>query len=385
MNPELTLSHASVHNPIACGALRGLRRPAWLGAGLLLSACVCWLSARPTAELPRDTVLSAEGWVDETRCAECHTQPESFQLTGHARTLAPATQADSLRLLREFVQSPEAVAEGVRIDFDERGLRAVHEGDGPSRELSLGWRFGSGRHAHTWVGALPGSWGETDLVEFRWSWYQSLGGFAITPGQPERGIGGYFNHLGVLFDHPKARDCFACHSSYLPKREGWIDGRALQPGVTCQRCHGPRAAHVASEGAVIDSSWRDADQTESINRCAQCHRRADEQEPGRIRTDNVDIVRFQPVGLVQSACFNASPQLTCLTCHDPHQPLEAQDSLGIWQCVQCHDAARIDQTACGAGQRDDCVRCHMPKVRFDAPLLFTDHWIRVRSSDAPQP
>lgn len=110
------------------------------------------------------------------------------------------------------------------------------------------------------------------------------------------------------------------------------------------------------------------------------HRRADEQNPEDIRPGNVDIVRFQPVGLTQSPCFRSSPEMTCVTCHDPHRPLEAQDSLGIWQCVQCHDSAHQDQTTCSAGHRDDCLRCHMPKVRLDSPIRFTDHWIRVRES-----
>jgi formate-dependent nitrite reductase cytochrome c552 subunit len=231
---------------------------------------------------------------------------------------------------------------------------------------------------------LTGSWGETDLVEFRWSWYHAVNGFALTPGQPVDGIGGYFDRLGVMFDHPKARACFNCHASRVPLHDGRIDETALRPGVTCQRCHGPRAEHVATGGEVVDPSWRGADRMESVNRCAQCHRRADEQESARIRPENVDIVRFQPVGLVQSACFKGS-EMTCVTCHDPHRPLEAQDSLGIWQCAQCHDASHGGQSVCRAGHVDECLDCHMPKVRLDAPVLFTDHWIRIRQVEPPQP
>jgi hypothetical protein len=332
-----------------------------------------------------DSVLSARGWADESRCAECHTEAESFQETGHARTLHAAAHQESLDLLAQFSRTSETAAEQTRIVSEGTQVGAVHEGQQLSHNLDLEWCFGSGRHARTWVGTLPGSWGETDLVEFRWSWYAELQGFAITPGQPEQGVGGYFDRLGVLFDHPKARACLSCHSSHLPVHQGRIDQSAIRPGVTCQRCHGARAAHIASEGAVSGLSWRDISQQESINRCAQCHRRAEEQDPERITTDNVDMVRFQPVGLVQSACYKGSSALTCLTCHDPHRPMEDQDSSGIWQCVQCHDSASAGQTTCGAGQVDDCLRCHMPKVRFDAPLHFTDHWIRVREPDDQSP
>lgn len=160
--------------------------------------------------------------------------------------------------------------------------------------------------------------------------------------------------------------------------DGYLDAEALKPGVTCQRCHGPRQAHVDSEGEIGDSFWATATQMESVNRCGQCHRRADEQDSKTVTTDNSDIVRFQPVGLVQSACFRGSPKMTCLTCHDPHRPLSAQNSLGISQCVQCHDGAAGHDPMCGAGHRDDCLRCHMPKVRGTRPVEFTDHWIRIR-------
>jgi hypothetical protein len=167
--------------------------------------------------------------------------------------------------------------------------------------------------------------------------------------------------------------------------QGRIDGSGIRAGVTCQRCHGPRAAHVASEGAVSGLSWRDVGQQEAINRCAQCHRRAEEQGSESITPENVDIVRFQPVGLVQSACYRRSAGMTCTTCHDPHRPMEDQDSLGIWQCVQCHDPEHDDQTMCGAGRTDACLDCHMPRRRMDAPLQFTDHWIRVPESEDASP
>lgn len=348
--------------------------------GVVAAVLFCWWRAQgPSTDAPHDPVHRNDGWVDESRCSECHTEPELFAETGHARTLTPARSDASLALLKSLAGIEHA--EGIRIAADAGGVCAIHESDGRTQELHLDWCFGSGEHARTWVGTLTDSWGATDLVEFRWTWYDSIDGFAVTPGQPEQGVGGYFDALGVLHDHPKTRRCFACHASYLPVDDGRLDESELKPGVTCQRCHGPRKRHVETAGAIKDSFWREASQMESVNRCAECHRRADEQRPGDIRPDNADIVRFQPVGLVQSACFQASPEMTCMTCHDPHRPLEAQDSLGIWQCVQCHDSAHEGQTMCGAGHLDDCLRCHMPKVPLSAPLQFTDHWIRIRKAE----
>lgn len=368
---------------------------------LLLAACCLWrgyswstetadanLGRRPSL---RDAVEVSAGLADESRCVECHDQAESFSLTGHARTLIRATHPDSLAALRQLEQTASALTDGLRVElpsgeFPSQVVRAIHSsGEGSRSELNLDWCFGSGEHARTWVGTLSDSWGATDLVEFRWTHYHATGGFDVTPGQVDSPPPGYFQGLGVLYDAPKARNCFACHATSLTYSEGRLEAHSVKAGVTCQRCHGPRQAHVDSEGEATDSFWSTATQLESVNRCGQCHRRADEQDPKTITTDNEDIIRFQPVGLVQSACFRGSPGMTCMTCHDPHRPLSAQDSLGIRQCVQCHDGAADHDSLCGAGQRDDCLRCHMPKVRSRRPVEFTDHWIRIRRPDEIPP
>lgn len=339
----------------------------------------------PAVPLPVDRVEQASGWADETSCLECHADKQDFWQTGHARTLRPASAASSLSLLRKFDQAAPASARELHLLTKDDLIQAIDMSSGTPRELTLDWCFGSGRHAATWVGTLPDSWGTTDLVEFRWTWYPSIDGFEITPGQPAAPDTGYFGHLGVLYDDAKARRCFACHSSYLPVQAGHIDEAGIRPGVTCQRCHGPQQRHVDSGGTYISESLPKLDQLESINRCAQCHRRPDEQKPEDISPDNPAIVRFAPVGLLQSRCFQNSPQMTCRTCHDPHRPLEAQDSAGIWQCLQCHDGLRPEHPGCRAGHREDCLSCHMPKVREHAPVLFTDHWIRIRGEARTSP
>ena len=349
---------------------------------LVFAALTLWrLSVRHSPQ-PVDRVASASGWADEQRCAECHQQGVDFWQTGHARTLRRATDAESLVHLRRLDEQSSKLAEALRLHINAEQVRATDHRHGADRQLPLDWCFGSGHHACTWVGTLSDSWGTTDLVEFRWTWYSELERFDITPGQSSTPGDDYFGGLGVLFDHPKARRCFACHSSYLPMHEGRLEESKLKPGVTCQRCHGPQQHHVASGGAFVTESLHQLSQSESVRRCAQCHRSAEEQPPSDITPENREIVRFQPVGLVQSACFQKSPSLTCVTCHDPHRPLKAQDSGGIWQCVQCHNPAQPDHALCSAGRREDCLKCHMPQVRGKAPLSFTDHWIRVRHEEA---
>lgn len=354
-------------------------------AALVLGALLSWRFAAPAAPLPVDRVLAASGWADERTCAECHNQAEQFAETGHARTLRRATDADLRELLLRLNDSPQATAEGLHLEVADDIIRAVQSTGGQERSVELQWCFGSGHHARTWAGLLTDSWGHTDLLEFRWTWYSGIDGFAITPGQPHEVQWGYFGALGGLYDPPKARRCFSCHATQMSYDDGRFDPHHLLPGVTCQRCHGPRGSHVASGGEISEFTWQGISQMESVNRCAECHRRADEQKPGAVRPDNVDIVRFQPVGLVQSPCFLGSREMTCLTCHDPHRPMSAQNSRGDWQCTQCHDGAGAARPVCSAMRTGDCVRCHMPRVQGNNPLQFTDHWIRIREGSESQP
>lgn len=352
---------------------------------LVLVLLACWFSGTfvrvfvTTEDVPQEMLHTvSQQWADERRCAECHEQAESFWKTGHARTLTKVTDEASREAL--LVVSHELQRQGIplRMEFDDDRVIVTHQlQNTAAQQAVLNYCFGSGQHAQTWVGTLPDSQGATEILEYRWSKYHLHDEVALTPGQPEHPPPSYFAQLGLLNDAPKARQCFACHTSALPDDDGKIDFAHAQLGVTCQRCHGPRQQHLATDGEFVDDFWQTATQMESIHRCGECHRRADEQLPHEIHENNVSLVRFQPVGLVQSRCFQHS-EMTCLSCHDPHRTLEEQDSLGLWQCFQCHAGEDQQSTDCRSGHFDGCIDCHMPKVRMDAPLEFTDHWIRVR-------
>ncbi|MCR9198551.1 MAG: cytochrome c3 family protein [Planctomycetaceae bacterium] len=329
-----------------------------------------------------DAVFRHDGWADSASCGECHEQAEEFDQTGHAQTLLPATAPHSVQLLQMLEDSDIGQKQRVTIDAAGEQLLLARTTESGTTRAAVGWCVGSGTHARTWVSILPDSMGATDLLEYRWTWFRDGQDFAVTPGHPDVVPPTGAGCLGLQFDGPRAVRCFSCHATRLGTREDRVDEAHLVAGVRCQRCHGPRGEHVASGGEITNDSWRFEDREESVRRCGQCHRNAEEFTAEELRPNNTVLPRFQPVGLTQSSCYLLS-ELSCTSCHDPHKPLSAQDSLGDWQCVQCHSPEHNSQTLCAAGHSADCVRCHMPKVRQpDSPLKFTDHWIRIRK-EAP--
>jgi formate-dependent nitrite reductase cytochrome c552 subunit len=69
--------------------------------------------------------------------------------------------------------------------------------------------------------------------------------------------------------------------------------------------------------------------------------------------------------------------MSCVGCHDPHQQVARGEAFYDAKCVACHSGGAASAKVCRVGQ-SGCVGCHMPKVELPgAPLVFTDHQIRV--------
>jgi len=93
---------------------------------------------------------------------------------------------------------------------------------------------------------------------------------------------------------------------------------------------------------------------------------------------------------ILSRCFvESGGRIDCLTCHDPHVTVYAEDrppDAFRKACLGCHR-----ETSCTGGSaeraattpKDDCVRCHMRQAEPDdhPHATFTDHWIRARPTD----
>ena len=121
-------------------------------------------------------------------------------------------------------------------------------------------------------------------------------------------------------------------------------------------------------------SWTAAEQLEQ---CGQCHRTPEMVRAGSIRLDNPALVRHQPVGLAQSACYVQSQgALSCVTCHDPHARTSTDHLSYEAACLSCHQ--QPPGKTCTVSPASGCIECHMPRRDVSRGMMMTDHWIRRR-------
>jgi hypothetical protein len=213
----------------------------------------------------------------------------------------------------------------------------------------------------------------------------------ITPGQGQarraenQGVG----PSGRSYPASSTLKCFECHTVVTSDRGPLVlDEATMVPNVGCERCHGPGRAHVeaarrgASEAALAMpfgiGRWSG---DEEIQMCGTCHRLPETVEPALIRPENGGFVRFQPVGLMQSACYRrSSGTLSCSTCHEPHARTSTDRRGYEMACLSCH--GRPAQTGCKVSPVTGCVDCHMPRRDVTRGMMMTDHWIRSRPEAA---
>jgi hypothetical protein len=270
----------------------------------------------------------------------------------------------------------------------------------------IDYAIGSGKSGMTFVSVE----GEKAIRELRMSYFPRRRRWEVTPGQRAPGS----NPLGHVLEGTLAQRCFACHATVLPETRLVPEERFM--GVGCEGCHGPMQPHVTaaraghpkrtatlpsggtgsqgtrsrhrSEGAGGPVSGRAGGEVERmgtwgatrLNRfCGECHRAEGDIDP----LDEVSLSqtqRFQPYGLMKSACFQQSgDRLSCLSCHNPHRDADRDPAVYERACRSCHDTG---SSRCPVNPRDGCVGCHMPQREVTRGVTMADHWIRVFRDEA---
>ena len=391
-----------------------------LGAIALASAFPCLLPAAPVrAPAPAKKISSA--YVDPQACAGCHQDiARSFHQTGMGRSVYRPTVANVI----EDYQARNTVynkASGLYYTMLERDgkfyQRRYQIGfDGKETnviEVQVDYVIGSGNHARTYLHRTA----DGKLIELPVSWYTEKSGYwAMSPGydRPDQDD----------FRRAIPAECMFCHNAYPPPSEAPklnnseipVFGEHLPQGIDCQRCHGPGSAHIAATSssaptlekirhAIVNPARLSRDRQLEV--CMQCHLETSSRHvPNEIRRYDRDIDSYrpgEPLGdyklyfdqapgknddrfeiahaayrLRKSACFQSS-QMTCTTCHDPHQEYRGATTMQhyIAVCQSCHQSV-VHAAALPAGS--NCVGCHMPKRRTDdaVHVVMTDHYIQRR-------
>ncbi len=345
---------------------------------------------------PKSFVLSQQssGFSDR-RCAECHADIlRNYSQAPHARTLTRATDES---VLYEFAGKRFRREDtGVDFQYERENGQLVLSTSAFSRKLPIDWIFGSGTHARTPLITWTDANQQTSSLEHCVSAYPD-GSLGTTLGMDELQESAGILALGHPRSPSETLNCFGCHCSHVAVQEDRIVVDAIQPGISCSRCHWDSERHANEMENDLEPTTERLTQLtplESVDRCGECHRRADEMG-ARLDPADKTLARFASVGLIQSQCFvqqatvppeaGVTTRLDCTSCHDPHRPARRDWQFHTTVCLSCHDQAHLKAVDCTVASRtENCLTCHMPRVSSGEHLEFTDHWIRI-PQQKPEP
>ena len=355
--------------------------------------------------------LRAGDYVADTACATCHqSKYASYQGVGMAQSMRrPRAEVliEDFRNAR-FVHRPSQSHYEMAWKDGKLLFRRYQIDAGGKRinfiEQQVDWIVGSGHRSRVYLYRTPSG----ELFQLPIAWYTQEHAWGMAPGYDRA------DNDGIT--RPVRRECLFCHNAYPDVPAGsdahWMPQRyptALPEGTGCQRCHGPGADHVqmamsgesnaAVRAAIVNPARLAPPLRDSV--CFQCHlqpavamigvRRFDRgdysfrpgealgnymlhvdiDEPGRPREQRFEI-NHHAYRLRQSLCY-IKGGITCISCHDPHQPLKKDTRLAnvVSVCLGCHQRHT---------ESNECVRCHMPARRTQdvVHVVMTDHRIQRR-------
>jgi len=258
--------------------------------------------------------------------------------------------------------------------------------------------IGSGHRGLTYLFAVDGFVFESPV-----NWYASKRVWDMTPAFQEA-------HETPL-NLPALTSCLHCHVSGmqppLDGTENRYPSRVFSgTGISCERCHGPGAAHVGG-GPIVNPAKLSPERRDAV--CMQCHlegkvaierpgRHVYEFRPGDSLSEYIRyyvLAGTTPSGLgavsqiealAQSMCKKKSGNMmSCTNCHSPHYSPSTRERVSYYRekCLACHGA---EFAAKHHREQADCTTCHMPaSLSMDvAHTEVTDHRIPRRPTLSPQ-
>jgi predicted CXXCH cytochrome family protein len=361
--------------------------------------------------------LQASEYADDRVCATCHpAKVASYRGVGMAQSMRRPRQDVLIEDFRNnhYFHKPSQCHYEMTWKDGKLTFRRYQLDDAGQRinaiEQQVDWIVGSGHRSRVYLYRTPSG----ELFQLPIAWYTQERAWGMAPGYDRADNDGVTRAV--------RRECLFCHNAYPDVPEG-SDGHwmpqvfpaSLPEGTGCQRCHGPAGKHVdamsrggtdaEARATIVNPAKLPPSLRDSV--CFQCHllpsvamigvRRFDRGDysfrPGQPLGDYMLHVDIHEVGrtreqrfeinhhayrLRQSPCY-IKGGITCISCHDPHQPLTKDTRLANVSavCLGCHTRHSPKAETVAA---DDCITCHMPRRRTQdvVHVVMTDHRIQRR-------
>jgi predicted CXXCH cytochrome family protein len=384
---------------------------------LLLAAAAFFFVLRKSEPAAVQT-QSKSAYVDPATCAGCHQEiAKSYRLTGMGRSLYRPRPENSVEDYKNnnHIYNRASDRYYTMLERDGKLYQRRHQLGPDGKEINVvekqvDYVIGSGNHVSSYLHRTA----QGTLVELPVSWYAEKNGYwAMSPG--------YDRPNQEDFRRTIVSECLFCHDAY-PAFEQMsnlagsepIFGERLPEGIDCQRCHGPGRAHIEAAGsghAKPDEIRRTIvnparlDRERQLEVCMRCHLETTSRPlPNRLPRYGHEPFDYRPgepladyftffdhasgtghddkfeiahaaYRLRKSACFQAS-QMSCTTCHDPHQIPRGAEATQHYTavCRNCHASVH----AAAKTSMANCIECHMPKRRTEDVVhaVMTDHYIQ---------
>ena len=334
---------------------------------------------------PTKSTAARQDFVGPEACGTCHaTKAGTQKLTPMAHASSRGADSEALRVHDDMTFRYGPYVYRVK-RTDTGSTYSVSEG---ARDMSIpiDWAFGLGESGQTFVLSYKGTW-----YESRVSFFRALDGLDLTPNPSPAPSSTLEAALGrPMLSGGETQRCFACHTTASTTQNKFDPGHLI-PGVTCEACHGPGAKHVTAmraqrikEGlrAILNPGLLSP--VDLLDFCGACHRTY--MDVAMTGTFGILNLRFQPYRLKLSQCWLKTEGITCLACHNPHQPRRHDSASYDDKCLACHPlaaSARRIAKPCPQNAKD-CISCHMPKYEMPGMhFRFTDHFIRIVRQNEP--
>lgn len=336
-------------------------------------------------EKVKESRVAYSDFAGSAACKSCHADIHDAHInTAHFKTSAEASPQSILGSFKEGANS-FSFNPLILVKMEERkdGFYQVEYANGvEKRARRFDISVGSGTRGQTYL-----YWWKDTLAQLPISYFTSVHEWTNSPGYSNR----------VMFGRPVTARCMECHSTFATVTTGMeakidlFDKKEIIYGVDCEKCHGPSLKHVEyHQGHPGDTAGKFTlnparfSRQQQLDLCAVCHggklkqtspsfsflagdKLGDHFSLDTIHKTVADIdVHGNQYGMMAaSQCFIKS-QMTCGSCHAPHDKEKGNTAVYAQRCQSCHNTLHVNECKLKATKGsvilNNCSSCHMPEL-----------------------